>query len=85
MAAGLPVIATAVGGNTEAVIDGVTGCSAPHDPAALGEAIARLNASANEAKRMGAAGRQRIGHVFSIQMTLTAYERLYRSLLGTGE
>ena len=86
MAAGLPVIATAVGGNTEAVIDGVTGLTVPpHDPAALGEAIARLNASANEAKRMGAAGRQRIGHVFSIQMTLTAYERLYRSLLGTGE
>ena len=70
----------------EAVIDGVTGLTVPpHDPAALGEAIARLNANAKDSKRMGAAGRQRIGDVFSIQTTLTAYERLYRSLLGTGE
>ena len=40
MATGLPVIATAVGGNPELVLDGVTGCLAPpQNPAALAVAI----------------------------------------------
>jgi len=60
MAAGLPVVATDVGGTKEAVAEGETGCLVPpDDPAALAAAIRRLIDSPEEARRMGAAGRRR--------------------------
>src|SRR2546421_485560 len=43
MACGVPVVATAVGGLTDTVVDGVTGdLVAPRDPRALGVALRRL-------------------------------------------
>jgi glycosyltransferase involved in cell wall biosynthesis len=43
MAAGRPVVATAVGGNPRLIEDGVTGLLVPpEDPAALAHAVARL-------------------------------------------
>src|SRR5271170_4279147 len=50
MAAALPVVATSVGGNAEAVEDGVTGLLVPsEDPAALSAAITRLLSDPSQA------------------------------------
>jgi glycosyltransferase involved in cell wall biosynthesis len=60
MGAGLPVVATAVDGTPEAVLDGETGLLIPAaDPAALATAIDALLADPDRAARMGLAGRAR--------------------------
>jgi phosphatidylinositol alpha-1,6-mannosyltransferase len=57
---GLPVVAHAIGGVPEAVIDGETGLLVrPDDPAALTAAFARLVGDADLRARLGAAGRAR--------------------------
>jgi len=76
MAASLPVVATNVGGNAEAVKDGVTGFLVPsEDPAALSAAVARLLSDPSQAKLMGAAGKlpqhvQCVGLVFRLSQNL---------------
>ena len=84
MAAGLPVVATAVAGNAEAVIDGVTGILVPpRDPAALGTALADVLADRARAKAMGAAGRARVGE-FSVDRMVNDLEALYaRCIAGS--
>jgi glycosyltransferase involved in cell wall biosynthesis len=60
MAAGLPVVATAVDGTVEAIEHGRTGFLVPReDPVALAEALLRLGRSPNLRLRMGVAGRIR--------------------------
>jgi glycosyltransferase involved in cell wall biosynthesis len=81
MAAGLPVIATKVGGNTEAVLDGVTGLLVPaRDTHAIANAILRLARDAEMRQRMGEAGARRVRRHFSLDACVDGYERLYRSL-----
>jgi glycosyltransferase involved in cell wall biosynthesis len=71
MAAGLPVVATDVGGTREAVVDGETGWLVPpDDPAALAASVRRLVSSPGEARRMGAAGRRRAEEEFSTEKEL---------------
>lgn len=82
MAAGLPVIATAVGGTPEVVLDGVTGLLVPpRDPHALAEAITRLLDLPDLRRRMGQAGRKRVERHFSIEETVRQTEALYETLL----
>ena len=82
MAAGLPMVVTDVGGNAEAVLDGITGhVVPPHDPAALGRAIASLASDTALARQMGDAGRQRAETRFSMEACLAAYERVYEGLV----
>lgn len=84
MAAGLPVVATAVAGNAEAVADGVTGLLVPpRDPVALGQALAALLADRDRARAMGAAGRARVDE-FSVHRMVDDIEALYARLLSTG-
>jgi glycosyltransferase involved in cell wall biosynthesis len=60
MLTGLPVVATAVRGPAEQVVDGVTGLSVPAgDAAALGAALSCLARDPALRARMGQAGRQR--------------------------
>jgi glycosyltransferase involved in cell wall biosynthesis len=60
MAWGRPVVATAVGGLTDAVEDGVTGLLVPPgDVVALRAAIERLLGDPDLRARLGAAGRAR--------------------------
>lgn len=60
MAWGRPVVASAVGGIIDAVMDGVTGLLVPPgDVEALRAAIERLLGDAEVRKRLGAAGRER--------------------------
>src|SRR5206468_6829006 len=60
MAHGRPVVATAVGGLRDLVVDGETGLLVgPRDPAALRAARDRLLADRGLRRRVGAAGRER--------------------------
>ena len=66
MTAARPVVASAVGGLKDLVLDGVTGSLIPpRDPAALGAALARLVDDPAASARMGAAGRARIEREFA--------------------
>ncbi|WP_062516260.1 glycosyltransferase family 4 protein [Demequina gelatinilytica] len=59
--AGRPIVATATGGVTEWLVDGVTGIGVPGgDVDALAGALARLVDSPEECARMGRAGRARV-------------------------
>lgn len=66
MAAGVPVVATQVGGMVDIVEDGKTGMLVePDDADRLAEAIIRLTSDVHLRNRMGAAARQRAEAVFS--------------------
>ena len=68
MAAGLPVVASAVGGIPEIVVDGETGLLVPAgvDPAPLAAAIAELLADPERRRQMGEAGRRRVEERFDL-------------------
>lgn len=79
MAHGRPVVATAVGGLPDMVVDGETGLLVPPgDAPALRAAIDRLLADPDLRRRLGAAGRERIASLSSwkrvIDDTLAAYD-----------
>lgn len=81
MASGLPVVATAVGGNPEIVVDGETGqLVPPADPGALADALLRLIEAPGLAARHGAAGRLRAVADFSLAAMLRGYQDVYEGL-----
>jgi glycosyltransferase involved in cell wall biosynthesis len=83
MAASLPMIVTAVGGNAEAVVDGENGLVVPpHDPMALTHAILMLAAAPEERRRMGESGRRRVERMFSLDACVKAYENIYSAVGG---
>jgi glycosyltransferase involved in cell wall biosynthesis len=80
MAAGVPVVATAAGGVTEVVRDGVDGLLVPvGDGRALGAAIARALGDADLRSALAAAGRRRVRE-FSVDATVEGTLEVYRSL-----
>jgi glycosyltransferase involved in cell wall biosynthesis len=82
MAAGLPVVASAVGGVSEIVRDGETGTLVPpRDPVALGRAIARLVEDPALRQRFGAAGRRRAEREFALAGFQRAHVELYRAAM----
>jgi glycosyltransferase involved in cell wall biosynthesis len=89
MAAGKPVVATAVGGTNEVVVDGVHGCLvAPRDAVALASAINGLLGDPGRAARMAAEGQARIKERFSVEFMVRATEVVYEDALagkGAGE
>jgi glycosyltransferase involved in cell wall biosynthesis len=83
MAAGLPVVATDVGGAAEAVTDGETGMLVPAaDPEALAGALEQLVADVDLRRRLGAAGRARALRLFDAPRYRAAHLDLYRRELG---
>lgn len=83
MISGLPVVTTDVGGNPEAVEDGITGFLVPPmNPEALGEKIALLLDDENLRKEMGRRGRERILNDFSVEKMVRKTEELYLKLLA---
>jgi glycosyltransferase involved in cell wall biosynthesis len=79
MAHARPVVATAVGGLAEAIVEGESGVLvAPGDTAALREALERLLADPDLRARLGDAARERVRELFSRQIaareTIAAYE-----------
>ncbi len=82
MAASLPVVATNVGGNAEAVQHGHSGLIVPpEDPHALATAILRLLEDPATRSRMGAAGRELVLQKFTIHAMMTHTTQLYQKLL----
>jgi glycosyltransferase involved in cell wall biosynthesis len=82
MAAGVPTVATRVGGSPEVVEDGVTGLLVPpSQPAPMAAAIERLLASPELAARFGHAGRLRYRAHFTIDRMVQETIRLYHGLL----
>lgn len=83
MASGLPVVATAVGGSPELVIEGKTGFLVPpKDPVSLTESIAKvLSLSAEERLQMGQAARVRVKENFTLEKMVASYEELYKKCL----
>jgi len=83
MAAGKPVIATAVGGIVDAVLDGETGIlvSPPGDPAVLGRALGRLLESADQRLALGEAGRRHARNEYFVDAVLGRLSDWYESLL----
>ena len=78
MAAGLPVVASAVGGMPELVENGRTGILVPpDDPAPLADAIARLAGDAGLRRRMGEAGRARAEALFDVDEFRLAHIDMY--------
>jgi glycosyltransferase involved in cell wall biosynthesis len=84
MAAGLPVVATRVGGIPEVVVDGETGLLvASGNSVELADAIVYLLSNPHIRRQMGVRGRQRVEAHFTTQQTATNLETLYRRLLRT--
>jgi L-malate glycosyltransferase len=85
MAASLPVVATDVGGNAEAVEDSVSGFVVPSDdPDALSGAILQLLADPARAKEMGRAGREIAKTRFTTRAMMRQITVAYGALLAEG-
>jgi glycosyltransferase involved in cell wall biosynthesis len=81
MAAGKPIVATAVDGAPEAVKDGVNGfLSKPHDVEYMAEKVALLLMDRPLAAGMGEAGRSMV-HEFDEAESLVRVEALYDTLI----
>ncbi len=83
MASGLPVVATAVGGNPELVDDGRTGRLVPAaDPQALALAIREYVVNPEMAKRQGSAARRITEQRFGLDVMVKKYIDLYDRVLA---
>ncbi len=82
LAAGLPVVATAVGGNLEIIQDGITGLLVPpQDSQALAAALMRLLSDNDLAVRIAGAGHDYVKQNFSFERLVTDMVQLYAKLL----
>ena len=81
MAAGKPVVATAVGGNPEVLANGRAGLLVPPaDPEALADAINRLLNSPDIRREMGRSGRLRVESEYGVSKMVDRYERLFMEI-----
>lgn len=83
MACGVPVVAAAVGGLADTVVDGVTGVHVPpRDAGAIADALADLFAAPARRAAMGRAGRARVEAHYSWQRVAELTEGIYESLVS---
>ena len=82
LVAGLPVIASRVGGNAEVVAAGAGVLVPPRDPDALAAAVERLLADPAAAARMGASGREHVRREFAVERMVAETAALWDELLG---
>jgi glycosyltransferase involved in cell wall biosynthesis len=84
MACGRPVVATAVGGLVDTVVDGVTGdLVPPRDPAALGRALAALLADEERRAAYGAAGVKRARARYRWSRVVADTDAVYQQVLAS--
>jgi glycosyltransferase involved in cell wall biosynthesis len=78
LAAGKPVVATAVDGTPEVVVDGKTGFTVPAgDPVRLAEAVNRTLSNPIRAREMAQAGREWVLREFAMQKMVQSTQQLY--------
>jgi starch synthase len=83
MAAGVPVVATAVAGMPLAVREGETGLLVPEkDPRALAEAVTGLLDRPETARALGRAGRERVARELTWIAVARVHDRIYRQAAG---
>ena len=83
LAVATPVVATAVEGNPELVIEGETGLLfPPRDVPALARAITRVMSDPVMARQTADAGRRRVELLFSTRRKVECVEALYRELVA---
>ncbi|MBW4839492.1 MAG: glycosyltransferase [Paenibacillaceae bacterium] len=80
----LPIVATAVGGNAEVVLDGVNGYLVPpEEPAALARAMERVMALPPEERRaMGQRGREHVAANYEMSRVAGKWIELYEQASG---
>jgi glycosyltransferase involved in cell wall biosynthesis len=82
--AGLPVVATDVGGNREALEDGRFGLLVPsRDASALAEGINTMIANLNHWRKVASEAPRRVRERYSIESMVGAHLELYASATGT--
>lgn len=82
MAMGLPVVCTDVGGSGEIVQDGKNGyLTPPNDPQGVAEAVCRILASTELAKRMGEESLKRVNSMFNLGNFIRRSEEYYTNLV----
>jgi glycosyltransferase involved in cell wall biosynthesis len=80
MAAGLPVVATRVGGNPEAVLDGLTGWIVePCKPEAMAYRIIDLLKDTCKAREWGIKGKERVMELFTMDRMVESHSDLYKT------
>jgi glycosyltransferase involved in cell wall biosynthesis len=83
LAAGVPVVATAVGGTPEVIDDGVHGFLVPAgDAAALAHGIWEALSDEKRRQSMGQRGRQRVQAEFTFAIQARQYQELFARLIG---
>jgi len=83
MASGVPVVATAVGGNAELVEAGTTGTLVPPaDPVGMAAAIRAYVESPELCRRHGEEGRRAVDRKFGMDAMVSAYMGLYDAMLS---
>jgi glycosyltransferase involved in cell wall biosynthesis len=83
MACGVPVVASAVGGLVDSVVDGITGVHVPpRDPPALAAALSSLLASRRQRRAFGAAGSERARARYAWSRVARSTMDVYRSLVS---
>ncbi len=86
MASGKPVIATNVGGTSEAVIDEKTGLLVgSRDVQAMSNSIIRLAGDADLQKRLGSAGRILCTEKYSADQYVSRLDEMYRFYVGVAD
>lgn len=84
MLLGLPLVATAVGGNREQVDHGVTGLLvAPEDPAAMAQALVALGGDQPRRRAMGEAAALRMRRMHGANDAVARHEAVYARLLSS--
>lgn len=82
MGAGLPVVATDVGGNPALVRKGQTGMLVPPaDSEAMASAVCRLLSDAGARARLGRAARERVRPAFDLSVMVDRYSMLYQGVI----
>lgn len=80
MSAGLPIVASDVGGIGEALVDGQSGrLVAPGNPGLLASALIDLLANPDRAARMGVAAKQRMHRLFTRAQMVDGIARVYEA------
>jgi len=81
MSAGVPVIASKIGGLPEIVRHGETGLIVENNAAAIADAIRKVLADPERARRLGAAGRRSVRERFTVDHMVRRTMEVYRQVL----